>query len=102
MAPLLRSTLAVPGEHTIETDAEIKNEEGPPSTTATTDDIRLLRESVAGVPAPRHPMASRPRTRAGGPGGRRSPELVRTPEGWRIARRRCRFLTATGLSDRPD
>ena len=29
-------------------------------------------------------------------------ELVRTPDGWRIANRRCRFLTATGLSDRPD
>lgn len=29
-------------------------------------------------------------------------ELVRTADGWRIARRRCRFLTADGLSDRPD
>jgi 3-phenylpropionate/cinnamic acid dioxygenase small subunit len=28
-------------------------------------------------------------------------ELVRTPHGWRIASRRCRFLTAGGLSDRP-
>jgi 3-phenylpropionate/cinnamic acid dioxygenase small subunit len=29
-------------------------------------------------------------------------ELVRTDEGWRIASRRCRFITADGLSDRPD
>ncbi len=29
-------------------------------------------------------------------------ELVRTAEGWRLASRRCRFITAAGLSDRPD
>lgn len=29
-------------------------------------------------------------------------ELVRTDEGWRIKSRRCRFVTATGLADRPD
>jgi 3-phenylpropionate/cinnamic acid dioxygenase small subunit len=29
-------------------------------------------------------------------------ELVRTDDGWRIARTRCRFLTADGLADRPD
>lgn len=29
-------------------------------------------------------------------------DLVRTPEGWRIARRRCRFIVADGLSDRPE
>lgn len=29
-------------------------------------------------------------------------ELVRTPDGWRIARCRCRFLVASGLSDRPE
>lgn len=29
-------------------------------------------------------------------------ELHRTAEGWRIARCRCRFLVADGLSDRPD
>ena len=29
-------------------------------------------------------------------------ELIRTPQGWRIATRRCRFITATGLADRPD
>jgi hypothetical protein len=29
-------------------------------------------------------------------------ELARTAEGWRIARCRCRFLTAEGLADRPD
>lgn len=28
-------------------------------------------------------------------------ELVRTAEGWRIATRRCRFIVADGLSDRP-
>lgn len=28
-------------------------------------------------------------------------ELVRTPDGWRIARCRCRFIVANGLSDRP-
>jgi 3-phenylpropionate/cinnamic acid dioxygenase small subunit len=28
--------------------------------------------------------------------------LRRTPEGWRIARRRCRFIVAGGLSDRPE
>lgn len=28
-------------------------------------------------------------------------ELCRTPEGWRIARRRCRFHVTDGLSDRP-
>jgi 3-phenylpropionate/cinnamic acid dioxygenase small subunit len=28
-------------------------------------------------------------------------ELRRTPEGWRIARRRCQFIVADGLSDRP-
>jgi 3-phenylpropionate/cinnamic acid dioxygenase small subunit len=28
-------------------------------------------------------------------------ELVRTDDGWRIARRRCRFIVADGLSDRP-
>jgi SnoaL-like domain len=28
-------------------------------------------------------------------------ELVRTPNGWRIASCRCRFITAGGLSDRP-
>lgn len=28
-------------------------------------------------------------------------ELVRTPEGWRIATRRCQFIVAGGLSDRP-
>lgn len=28
-------------------------------------------------------------------------ELVRTEDGWRIARRRCRFIVADGLSDRP-
>jgi 3-phenylpropionate/cinnamic acid dioxygenase small subunit len=27
--------------------------------------------------------------------------LVKTPEGWRIAKRRCRFVVADGLSDRP-
>lgn len=27
--------------------------------------------------------------------------LVRTGSGWRFARRRCQFLTETGLSDRP-
>lgn len=29
-------------------------------------------------------------------------ELVRTADGWRIARRRCQFIVASGLSDRPD
>jgi 3-phenylpropionate/cinnamic acid dioxygenase small subunit len=29
-------------------------------------------------------------------------ELVRTPDGWRIASRRCRFIVANGLADRPD
>lgn len=29
-------------------------------------------------------------------------ELERTPEGWRIARCRCRFIVAEGLSDRPE
>jgi len=29
-------------------------------------------------------------------------ELVRTPDGWRIAACRCRFIVAEGLSDRPD
>jgi hypothetical protein len=29
-------------------------------------------------------------------------ELVRTDAGWRIARCRCRFIVADGLSDRPD
>lgn len=29
-------------------------------------------------------------------------ELVRTGAGWRIAKRRCRFITAGGLADRPD
>jgi len=29
-------------------------------------------------------------------------ELHRTPEGWRIAHTRCRFIVADGLSDRPD
>ena len=28
-------------------------------------------------------------------------ELVRTGEGWRFASRRCRFMVADGLSDRP-
>jgi 3-phenylpropionate/cinnamic acid dioxygenase small subunit len=28
-------------------------------------------------------------------------ELVRTPDGWRIARRRCRFITPDGIADRP-
>jgi 3-phenylpropionate/cinnamic acid dioxygenase small subunit len=28
-------------------------------------------------------------------------ELVRTADGWRIASRRCRFITVDGLSDRP-
>jgi len=28
-------------------------------------------------------------------------ELRRTPEGWRFARRKCRFITASGLQDRP-
>ncbi|MEI8001880.1 MAG: nuclear transport factor 2 family protein [Actinomycetes bacterium] len=28
--------------------------------------------------------------------------LVRTPDGWRIAHCRCRFIVATGLADRPD
>ncbi len=28
-------------------------------------------------------------------------ELRRTPDGWRIAKRRCRFLTPDGLRDRP-
>jgi len=28
-------------------------------------------------------------------------ELVRTPEGWRIASTRCRFIVADGLADRP-
>ena len=28
-------------------------------------------------------------------------ELVRTPDGWRIAACRCRFITAEGLADRP-
>ena len=27
---------------------------------------------------------------------------VRTPGGWRIASRRCRFITADGMRDRPD
>jgi 3-phenylpropionate/cinnamic acid dioxygenase small subunit len=29
-------------------------------------------------------------------------ELVRTSNGWRIASRRCRFIVADGLADRPD
>lgn len=29
-------------------------------------------------------------------------ELRRTSEGWRIARRRCQFIVADGLSDRPE
>jgi 3-phenylpropionate/cinnamic acid dioxygenase small subunit len=29
-------------------------------------------------------------------------ELRRTPDGWRIARRRCRFMVGDGLADRPD
>jgi hypothetical protein len=29
-------------------------------------------------------------------------ELRRTAEGWRIARRRCQFIVADGLSDRSD
>lgn len=29
-------------------------------------------------------------------------ELVRTPDGWRIAHCRCQFIVADGLSDRPD
>ncbi|MBL7495846.1 nuclear transport factor 2 family protein [Frankia sp. CNm7] len=29
-------------------------------------------------------------------------DLVRTPDGWRIAACRCQFETADGLSDRPD
>jgi 3-phenylpropionate/cinnamic acid dioxygenase small subunit len=29
-------------------------------------------------------------------------ELRRTPVGWQIARRRCQFIVADGLSDRPD
>jgi 3-phenylpropionate/cinnamic acid dioxygenase small subunit len=28
--------------------------------------------------------------------------LVRTPDGWRIARRRCRFITRDGFADRPE
>lgn len=28
-------------------------------------------------------------------------DLVRTPDGWRIARRRCRFIVPGGLADRP-
>lgn len=28
--------------------------------------------------------------------------LVRTPDGWRIARRRCRFITREGFADRPE
>jgi hypothetical protein len=28
-------------------------------------------------------------------------ELVRTPQGWRIATCRCRFITPNGLADRP-
>jgi hypothetical protein len=28
-------------------------------------------------------------------------DLLRTPDGWRIERRRCRFIVADGLSDRP-
>jgi 3-phenylpropionate/cinnamic acid dioxygenase small subunit len=28
-------------------------------------------------------------------------ELRRTPDGWRIAKRRCRFITPDGLRDRP-
>jgi hypothetical protein len=28
-------------------------------------------------------------------------DLVRTPTGWRFARRRCRFVTPSGLQDRP-
>jgi len=28
-------------------------------------------------------------------------ELVRTPDGWRFASRRCRFITPDGLRDRP-
>jgi len=29
-------------------------------------------------------------------------ELRRTEEGWRIAKRRCQFIVADGLSDRPE
>ncbi len=29
-------------------------------------------------------------------------ELRRTEEGWRIAKRRCRFIVSDGLSDRPE
>jgi SnoaL-like domain len=28
-------------------------------------------------------------------------EVLRTPDGWRIASRRCQFIVADGLSDRP-
>jgi hypothetical protein len=28
--------------------------------------------------------------------------LVRTPDGWRIARRQCRFITRDGFADRPE
>ena len=29
-------------------------------------------------------------------------QLVRTSTGWRIAARRCRFIVADGLADKPD
>jgi len=29
-------------------------------------------------------------------------ELIRTSDGWRIARRRCQFITRDGLADRPE
>jgi ketosteroid isomerase-like protein len=29
-------------------------------------------------------------------------ELLRTSEGWRIRKRRCQFITAEGVKDRPD
>ena len=29
-------------------------------------------------------------------------ELRRTPDGWRIRKRRCQFITADGVKDRPD
>jgi 3-phenylpropionate/cinnamic acid dioxygenase small subunit len=65
---------------------------GPPAIEAVDDDHALTQQNLLFM------------ERSGGE-MRRSlyhDELVRTNEGWRIATRRCQFITAEGLSDRPD
>jgi 3-phenylpropionate/cinnamic acid dioxygenase small subunit len=65
---------------------------GPPAITAVDDDHATTQQNLLFVERGTTTMRS----------AVYDDELVRTADGWRIASRRCRFIVAAGLADRPD